>query len=371
MTSKKRLAIVSSVAAPYRVSQHLRLARELAEEVELWSFILFERDWLPWKHELPAEIHPIQFGKGESSRQKLHHPLRQWTKTGEVIHALREKQIDMVIVTGANDLGLLRLIRWCHRQGIPIYLFGDSNVSGDTATGIRRLIKDAYIGYAVSHIDGLLPCGIRGKEFFDRYGGSTKPCFYMPHEPDYRRLFAVTAEDCQQARKKYGLAPDKQYILYSGRLVAAKGIDTLINAFTQIAEQRPDWNLMLVGGGELEAELKQQIPPQLAHRVVWTGFIHDQSELSVLYHCAEVFVLPSRYEPWAVVVCEAAAAGLVLITSDMVGAGAELCRDGVNGAIFPAGNSAILADKLLWATENRERLWQLRRESLKALDDWR
>lgn len=372
MTSPKvKLAIVSNVAAPYRVSQHLRLARELSEEVELWSLILFEHDWLPWQKELPAEIRPVIFGKGESAHSKHLHPLRQWFKMGEVIHFLKEKQIDMVITTGANDLGLLRLIRWCHKNSVPNFMFGDSNILGDKAHGVRRYLKQLYMGYAVRNVTGLLPCGIRGKQYFERYGGTRKPCFYMPHEPDYGRSFSISADQCIAVQAKYGLRTDCSYLVYSGRLVSVKGIDTLIDAFAQMAPNRPDWDLLIVGGGQLEEELKARVPAKIANRVVWTGFVSDQIELNALYHCAEVFVLPSRFEPWAVVVCEAAAAGLAILTSDMVGAGTELCREGWNGALFPAGDADTLAEKLLWVTEDAERLAELRRHSLQVLDDWR
>ena len=82
-------------------------------------------------------------------------------------------------------------------------------------------------------------------------------------------------------------------------------------------------------------------------------------------------MLPSRFEPWAVVVCEAAAAGLVMITSNMVGAGAELCREGVNGGMFPAGDAARLAELLLQVTADPARLQEMRSASLRVLDEWR
>jgi glycosyltransferase involved in cell wall biosynthesis len=51
-----------------------------------------------------------------------------------------------------------------------------------------------------------------------------------------------------------------------------------------------------------------------------------------------VLALPSDYEPWALVINEAAAAGLPSVSSDVVGATAELVRNGVNGRLFPVGS---------------------------------
>ena len=367
----KRLAIVSNVAAPYRVSQHMRIVRELGDEVELWSLILFEHDWQAWEHELPPEIRPIIFGKGEYGNQKHRYPFRQWRKMGRVIRWLKDHEVDMVITTGVSSLGSLRLIDWCHRHDVPNFLFVDSNVLGDNASGIRRLIKNGYMKLVMKQITGIMPCGTRGKQYFQRYGGNGKPCFFMPHEPDYGKIFSVSPEARDATQRKFGLRKDRKYVLFSGRLVAVKGIDTLIDAFIKIAEKRPDWDLLVVGRGPLERQLRDRVPEALADRVAWVGFVGDRDELSALYTCADVFVLPSRYEPWAVVVCEAAAAGLAMITSDLVGAGAELCREGRNGAMFPAGDAARLAELLLQITADPVRLQELRIATLGVLDEWR
>jgi glycosyltransferase involved in cell wall biosynthesis len=193
----------------------------------------------------------------------------------------------------------------------------------------------------------------------------------MPHEPDYGKIFSVSAEARDATQRKFGLLSDRRRILFSGRLAAVKGIDTLIDSFIEIAEKRPDWDLLIVGGGQLEQQLRDRVPAALANRVVWAGFVKDRDELSTLYTCADVFVLPSLYEPWAVVVCEAAAAGLAMITSDMVGAGAELCREGVNGGLFPAGDTARLTELLLQITSDPARLQTMRTATLRVLDEWR
>ena len=372
-SDKKKLAIVSTVLAPYRISQHLRIAREMGDQIQLFSCVLFQHDWQPWTHEFPEEIGPVVFGKGESSRGKNRHPIRQWKKMGRVIEFLKEHQIDMVITTGVTNIGSLRLVRWCHQNSLPVFMFADANVLGDTATGAKRAFKNAYMNYAVSRMTGLLPCGTRGQQYFARYGGEEKPNFFMPHEPDYGRIFDVTKEACAELLERRGWDPERKRIIFTGRLVKVKGIETLIDAFVKIHEQRPEWDLLIVGGGELEQELRDRVAQAIPdpNRVLWTGFINDQHELSTLYRVADVFVLPSVYEPWAAVVPEAAAAGLVILASEMVGAAAELCVDGVNGGTFSPRDSQKLAELLLDVTSDPQRMMEMRNASLGVLDDWR
>ena len=116
-------------------------------------------------------------------------------------------------------------------------------------------------------------------------------------------------------------------------------------------------------------ELRRSVPESLKQRVIWTGFL-EQEELVDAYHCSEVLVLPSDREPWAVVVQEAMAAGLVVIASDVVAASRDIVEDGVSGRIFPAGNKAALKQAILDVTDANA-LSKYRAASPAALAAWR
>jgi glycosyltransferase involved in cell wall biosynthesis len=75
------------------------------------------------------------------------------------------------------------------------------------------------------------------------------------------------------------------------------------------------------------------------------GF-HPPEELPQLFAQADVFVLPSVYDGWGVVVNQALGAGLPILVSDHVGAGHDLVLPGVNGFTFAAGNVTDLAEKM-------------------------
>ena len=79
----------------------------------------------------------------------------------------------------------------------------------------------------------------------------------------------------------------------------------------------PNWDLLLVGDGVLRDELASRVPDRLRW-VVWTGFV-DGGDTATAYHAADICVLPSDMEPWALVVQEAMAAGLAVVSSDRPG----------------------------------------------------
>lgn len=98
--------------------------------------------------------------------------------------------------------------------------------------------------------------------------------------------------------------------LYVGRLVEQKNLKLLINVFNS----RPDLNLQIIGFGEQEQELKTMAKPNIC----FLGAV-DNSKLSSYYQSADVFVLPSKIEPWGLVVEEALNNGTPVIVSDKVG----------------------------------------------------
>jgi glycosyltransferase involved in cell wall biosynthesis len=229
-------------------------------------------------------------------------------------------------------------------------LWGDSNIKGDRATGLKAFIKRLYVGRVVRSVTGVLVCGRLGKAYFARYGAREPDMFLYPVEPDYDLITQLSPQVIEGARMQFSLAPGRHRLIYSGRLAPEKRVDLLLTAFSAIASDRPDWDLVIAGGGPLEAQLRASVPALLAGRILWAGFVDKQETVSALYHLSDVLALPSDYEPWSLAINEGVAAGLAIVCSDAVGAAAELVRDGVNGRVFPAGDVEALKECLLDVT---------------------
>lgn len=352
---RPRLAIVANAPAPYRIAQHTRLARELTE-VETFSLFKHEFNNQRYTLELPDEIKPVVFGVGEAmdSKNKGAAALKQWSRGGEIIRWIETAGVDALIVTGYNDLGLLRLIGHAHKRGLPCFMFTDSNVHGDRATGLARTIKNLYVPWVVRHLTGLLPCGRRGVEYYERYGADRNRCFYMPHEPDYAAIEAVGDDKVSAMRAEYGLKPERKYINFTARMAQVKRPDLLIEAFARIAGERPQWDLLMIGSGPLDDEMKARVPAGLKDRVVWAGFQDGMDRLAALYKLSHIYCLPSDYEPWAATVIEGCACGCAMVVSDVVGAAPEVVENGVNGQQFRSGSVDSLIEALLDVTANAD-----------------
>jgi glycosyltransferase involved in cell wall biosynthesis len=100
-----------------------------------------------------------------------------------------------------------------------------------------------------------------------------------------------------------------------------------------------------VGDGEERAALERQAKATGLAGIRFCGF-RNQSELPRFFDLAMVFVLPSRHEPWGLIVNEVMNAARPAIVSDDVGCAPDLIEDGVNGCIYPVGDVSALTDAL-------------------------
>lgn len=364
--NRPSIGIITNSCPPYRLHVHRRIVHELPE-IRLYSLFTHERSDSAWAFRTTDEIGSVVFGRGESAVATP--PLREWRKGGRIIDWIRQTGLHGVVVSGYNDLGRLRVINWCHRHGVPCVFHGDSNIRDDVIRGWRAVVKRHLLDWVIHHVDAILVCGTRGRDYYLKYGARPENIFYYPYEPDYELIRSVSPESLNATVSRFGLDATRRRITYSGRLVPVKRVDLLIDAFARIEAQRPEWDLTIVGDGPLRASLEARVPEQLRPRVSWTGFLDDQPAVSAIYRLSDVLVLPSDHEPWAVVINEAVSAGLAVVASEIVGAAAELVRDGVNGWIFQPGNLDHLT-KCLLDTTDPGRIDEMKRMSAPMLEQW-
>lgn len=131
--------------------------------------------------------------------------------------------------------------------------------------------------------------------------------------------------------------------LFAGRYVQEKGVDVLLEAYQRYRGRVTDpWPLTCCGVGDLEVA---------GEGVDNRGFVQPAQLPDVLAEHG-VFVLPSRYEPWGVVVAEALATGMPVICSEAVCAGLDLVRSHFNGMVVPTADAERLAAAMFWMHDN-------------------
>lgn len=124
---------------------------------------------------------------------------------------------------------------------------------------------------------------------------------------------------------------DKTILLFVGRLVWEKNLRLLVQAIRPLLENRSTLELVVVGTGPAEGELRKMLPE--AH---FLGF-RTGRELSEIYASSDIFVFPSDTETFGNVTLEALASGLPCVVAD-AGGSADLIQNGVNGFRVSAHN---------------------------------
>ena len=146
-------------------------------------------------------------------------------------------------------------------------------------------------------------------------------------------------------RRKFAMDNEK-IILFMGRLVYEKGIQTLISAMPKILSHYHDAKLVIAGKGGMIDELRNQVNYLgLGNKVYFTGYLKSK-DVQRMYKSADVAVFPSTYEPFGIVALEAMLSGTPVVTSDIGGLN-EIVEHGVNGMKSYAGNPNSLADSIL------------------------
>lgn len=375
------LAIVTGHLTPYREHFHRRIAAELPE-LRLATLVTKHRTG-PWVNRANAEIgtamldptppprEPVSMAVDRGGRSRVGHVAHELGTARRTWKWLDEHPVAAVVCSGYDELPNLWALRWANRRRVPVLMWSDANVHGDLASGVRRLVKNIYVRRVTARFSGLLVCGGVGKRFFNRYGVSDERLFVMPYEPDYAMIRDLSGAQVEAAAAKLGLAPGRLRMVCCCRLIPVKRVDLVIGAFAGIASERPEWDLVIVGMGEERERLEAAVPEPLRAdgRVRFLGF-QDQATVAAVYRASHAMVLASDYEPWALVINEACAAGLAIVASDRVGAAYELVRDGVNGRVVPAGNAAALTDAMRGVTDGAN-LEAMRAASTERLAEWR
>jgi glycosyltransferase involved in cell wall biosynthesis len=158
--------------------------------------------------------------------------------------------------------------------------------------------------------------------------------------------FSETAAAADALRRELQLGPGP-VVACVARLVAFKGIDTLLEAAARVVRDRPDAQFVVLGGGPLEAELRERAERlRLAGRVRFTGFRADDRDVVKLLRLADVFCLPTRREGLGIAFIEAMAMGVPVVGPRMAPV-TDVVADGETGLLVTPEDAQAYAGAIL------------------------
>jgi glycosyltransferase involved in cell wall biosynthesis len=282
---------------------------------------------------------------------------------------------DVVWVHGYSSLNAMQGMLAAKSLGIPVLVRAESWLGDRERSSSTLAAKGLFFRILRGLIDGALPIGTLNAEYWRHYLGEDFPLHPMPYAVD-NCYFQRRAEEVRQGRaelqKELNLDPARPVILFGSKLQRRKRCEDLVKAYRDLLAgdgSMPHPYLVIVGDGEERTSLEKHVTDYGLEGVRFCGF-RNQSELPRFFDLATVFVLPSRHEPWGLIVNEVMNAGRAVIVSDEVGSQPDLIENGVEGCVFPAGDVAGLTNALRTVLAMPETASAMGQRGLEKIRTW-
>ena len=258
----------------------------------------------------------------------------------------------------------------CSRSGTA-FLFGTdaSSIVPRSGAAWKLVLKKAFWPMLFSLADQVIVPSTATSELIRALGIPEDRISLTPYSVD-NDWWAAKSQQVDRAavRADWGASRETAVILYCAKLQPWKRPLDLLRAFTQARFSHA--LLVYAGEGPQRAELEREAAVLgVAQHVRFLGFV-NQSQLPAVYTAADVLVLPSEYEPFAVVVNEASCCGTPVVASDRVGAARDLIAPVDPALIYPCGNVPALAQRLSELFVDRERLPALGCAARQRMQTW-
>jgi len=281
---------------------------------------------------------------------------------------------DVLWVHGYATMNQMHGILAAKALGIPVLVRSDSSLRDRPRGGAKLVLKRVFF-WALHHlIDGVLVSGTLNREYWTEYFGSRVPQFLLPYAVDnewFQARCAEAAATRHMLLAELNLESSRPVILFASKLQTRKHCNDLIAAYAKMAVDGNDPHpyLVIVGDGEERAALEAQAKATGMMSIRFCGF-RNQSELPRFFDLATVFVLPSRHEPWGLIVNEVMNAAKPIIVTDDVGCQPDLVREGLEGCVYPARDVDALHAALVRVLEVPDAANAMGERALQRVNAW-
>ena len=172
----------------------------------------------------------------------------------------------------------------------------------------------------------------------------------------------------EKVKRRYGIKPNERIVLFIGRLVPQKGVDTLIKAVPLIIQRHRDAKILIAGDGWSRTYLEELAKSMgLGDHVRFLGFISDW-ELADLMVAADVLVVPSVYEPFGIVALEGMAAGTPVVATNIGGLSEIIEHDKTGVLVYPRNPESIAWGVNRVLSDHKYADWLVRNARRKVLE---
>ena len=321
---------ISNVPSPYRVAFFNELGKHCLLTVLFEKSTSDERDesWKKYSFDNFSGI--IMNGKSVNTDSAI---------CFDVIKYLKCLDYDEVICSDFSSPTGILAVNYMRRKKISYYLEADGGFPG-VSTGLKYHLKHAIIKGA----KGYFSTSDSLDEYFLMYGAKMSQLIRYPFSSVYDSdvLSELMSESDKKNLRQELSIPEDRVLIAVGQFIYRKGFDLLIEATKELPS---DVGVYIVGGSPSQELLDVKEKNNLCN-LHFLQFM-DKANLFRYYQAADAFVLPTREDAWGLVVNEAMACGLPVVTTDRCGAGVTMIEEGISGYVVPVNDKQQLAAALV------------------------
>jgi glycosyltransferase involved in cell wall biosynthesis len=265
-----------------------------------------------------------------------------WRRIFALSNDLIRNPCELVVLPGYEHIEYWVMLIVCILLRRKRAVFCDSTAYDQPKYRWKEIAK----GFFFRRCHGFFCYGRRSKEYVLGYGVDAKRIKYrcqaaaLPHGYDPARVLS-------EYRANVFKGSTSSTFLYVGRLSIEKGLDDLLDAFSQVHAKVPETKLDLAGAGPLKEKLIARVKSLGLEQCVRFLGPKNVDEIGGLFMSSTALVLPSHSEPWGLVVNESLSYGCPVLVSNVCGCVPELVLQGITGYSYPVGNVAALAQAML------------------------
>ncbi len=250
-----------------------------------------------------------------------------------------KREYDHIIIGVYSTFTAMYAIRYLRKKKIPYIISTDGGFISSNESNAKKKLKTKLIGGAAAWLS---TCTM-SDEYLIYYGADKDKIYRYPFTSIAARDIipaTLTSGEKDKIKQKLGIKGEK-VLIGVGQLIPRKGWDILIEALAKLNNKSVE--TLIVGGEEdqLKELLKNYEIETIPDNIRIISFM-SKDDLFEYYRASDIFVLPTREDVWGLVVNEAMANGLPVISTNRCNAAIELIEDNVNGKIVATEDAESL-----------------------------
>ena len=345
-----KVLFLANIPSPYRVKFFNELGKYCDLTVSFEGLTASNRN-VKWKGEEPQNFKPVYL-------RGIRYNVESFLCV-DILKLIRQHW-DFIIIGVYSSATSILAIEYMRIHRIKFIISADGGLIGEE-NPIKYRIKKHFISSA----SYWLSTGKTTTDYLVHYGASRCNTFVFPFTSLSQMDISNALEKLEYSKNKLReqLKIKESYMVLSvGQFIYRKGFDLLI----QCASSLPDnVGIYIIGGEATEDYIKMKNRYKVKN-VHFLNFM-EKDDLAQYYAASDLFVFPTREDIWGLVINEAMAFGLPVITTNRCVAGLELIKDGENGYIIPVNSVNVLTEKIMCLINNEQLRTKFRKENLKRI----